>query len=73
MNNSKTMNGTLDIVKLILAGMIVALHNDPFGCMGGYRYPLLSLPVPCFFVISSYLFLKSILFYLAKKKRKNEL
>lgn len=47
----------LDLVKLILSFMVVAIHTklfDPF------LYPWLRLAVPLFFMISSYLFFKKI-------------
>ncbi len=46
-------NDLLDLVKLILAFMIVAIHT---GLFDPVLYPWLRLAVPLFFIISSYLF-----------------
>lgn len=50
-------NDLLDLVKLILSFMIVAVHTKLFD---PYLYPWLRLAVPLFFVISSYLFFSKI-------------
>ena len=46
-------NDLLDLVKLILAFMVVAIHT---GLLDPALYPWLRLAVPLFFIISSYLF-----------------
>lgn len=46
-------NDLLDLVKLILAFMVVAIHT---GLFDPVLYPWLRLAVPLFFIISSYLF-----------------
>ena len=46
-------NDLLDLVKLILAFMVVAIHS---GLLDPALYPWLRLAVPLFFIISSYLF-----------------
>ena len=46
-------NDLLDLVKLILACMVVAIHT---GLFDPVLYPWLRLAVPLFFIISSYLF-----------------
>ena len=46
-------NDLLDLVKLILAFMVVAIHS---GLLDPVLYPWLRLAVPLFFIISSYLF-----------------
>jgi len=46
-------NDLLDLVKLILAFMVVAIHS---GLFDPVLYPWLRLAVPLFFIISSYLF-----------------
>ncbi len=47
----------LDLVKMILAFMVVAIHS---GLFDPFLYPWLRLAVPLFFMISSYLFFKKI-------------
>lgn len=54
MNNTISKNNDLlDLVKLILAFMVVAIHS---GLLDPVLYPWLRLAVPLFFIISSYLF-----------------
>ena len=54
---TRNFNG-LDISKFFMAFMIIILHFDPIDQNGAYRYPILFLPVPIFFIISSFLFFR---------------
>ena len=58
-NNQQEKQGMdiLDLVKLILSFMVVAIHSSLFD---PYLYPWLRLAVPLFFIISSYLFFKKV-------------
>ena len=52
----KKTHAAFDVLKVILALMVMAIHNDPVDPGGRFRYPVLSLAVPMFFIISSHLF-----------------
>lgn len=47
---------SIDIMKLILAVLVVVIHNNPFGDTSRYMYIILYLSVPLFFISSSFLF-----------------
>lgn len=58
----------LDILKFVLAVLIVALHCDPFLSYNnllqtGFRNIVAPIAVPCFFIISSFLFFEKIKFF----------
>ena len=45
---------TIDIMKLVLSLMVVAIHISPFGSLHGYIVPLCRIAVPLFFITSGY-------------------
>lgn len=71
--HAKRENGAVDVFRLVLALMVIAIHNDPFGIDGRYRYPLLLLPVPLFFIISSYFFFSKYNKLNTKKEKRNRI
>lgn len=50
----------IDIMKFILALMVVAIHINPFGEYGYLRFPLTRVAVPLFFMVSSFFFFRKI-------------
>lgn len=58
-DNVKKQYYSLDILKIVLTLLVVAIHINPFNsldAMDYVRYPLILIAVPMFFCISSFLF-----------------
>ncbi len=53
----KNNNAVVDVFRLILCIMVVAIHT---GIFHDYLYPWLSLAVPLFFIMSAYFFFNKI-------------
>ena len=56
MANKENYWSGFDYFKYILSILVIIIHTEPFG---HWIYPLLSIAVPMFFVISSYFFFRS--------------